>query len=799
MPTPWKNPLKTDAGTGTTGTAVMVCCLLLGFLAGAFLPASGTAAAAVAVPDDLPADRIDDFMAGLSDEQVRRLLIDTLKKEAEREAAAAAPPPPAGLAGFVDKLRNLAGRLQERVETLRRGGGDTPAELSGVFTFLGVGERGRGVWHAIWTSAAVFAGAFLISGLLRLYSHRARRNIEATPPAGWTGKLGTLLVEALLELMQLVLFALATLAIYYIVLDRTAGQRVLVATYLAAFLAVLVIRLILHFLLAPGKPHLRLLPLGDAAARYLYRGLMAVTILTTFGLLTCGVFRLAGASEASHFLAVSVVAAVIGVMLTWMILARRREVAAVLTSGLPEGSLRARLAARWHHFAVAGVGLLWASATANRLLGYGAQNNGLKTLLLVGLYFLLDWLLKQVLEAAFGLAQKADHTPVPVSAGAAAAAEVPVETAEKDDAPPGDAPIVKVDIHRMKTVIRTGLRIALAALIAFWILQLWGVELTVGRAVARAAFNILIAVLICYVLWEITRAAIQRRLKTEMPDDDEEEREEGGVGGSRVGTLLLLLRKFMLAVIVVLATLIILSSIGVNIGPLIAGAGVVGLAIGFGSQTLVKDIIAGMFFLIDDAFRVGDYIEIGGTKGLVERISLRSMQLRHPRGMVNTIPFGDIGIVTNYSRDYIITKLDFRVRYDADVEKIRKIIKKNVYQKIMDNPELASKLLGKIKSQGVREMDDSAMIMRVKYKTPPGEQFVIRREVYRLMQEAFRKEGIEFAHRNVTVYLPPEVAKAIEEGKDLPQGELLDAVGAAAGAAVIQQETEEQKRKKPAG
>jgi small-conductance mechanosensitive channel len=811
MQTPWKNPLITDDGAGNARIAVMVCCLLLGFLAGAFLPATGAAAAtqpppeknpgaaAVAVPEDLPADRIDDFMAGLSDEQVRRVLIDTLKREAEREAAAAAPPPLEGLAGYVDRLRKLANRLQERVEMLRSGGQETPAELSGVFTLLGIGERGQGVWHAIWTSAAVFAGAFLVSGLLRLYSRRARRRIEATPPAGWTGKLGALLIEALLEILQLVLFALATLAIYYVFLDRTTGQRVLLATYLAAFLAVLAMRLVLHFLLAPGKPHLRLLPFGDAAARYLYGWLMAVTILATFGLLTCGVVRLAGASEASHFLSVFIVSIGIAVMLTWMILARRREVAKLLTSELPEGSLRARLAARWHHFAIAGVALLLVSATINRLLGYGAQGTGVKTLLLIGLYFLLDWLLKQVLEVAFGMAKTPDAPSRVLQSAGAAVAEETLEPGPSEARDPQettsdpDAPVIKVDIARMKTVIRTGLRIALAALIAFWILQLWGVELTVGRAVARAAFNILIVVLICYVLWEVTSAAIQRRLKQEIPDDDEE-REEGGTGGSRIGTLLLLLRKFMLVVFVVLATLIILSSIGVDIGPLIAGAGVVGLAIGFGAQTLVKDIIAGMFFLIDDAFRVGDYIEVGGTKGMVERISLRSMQLRHPRGMVNTIPFGDIGIVTNYSRDYIITKLDFRVRYDADVDKIRKIIKKKVYQKIMDDPELAPKLLGKIKSQGVREMDDSAMIMRVKYKTPPGEQFVIRREVYRLMQEAFRKEGIEFAHRNVTVYLPPEVAKKIEEGKELTKEELLDAVGAASGAAVMQQETEDAKK-----
>jgi small-conductance mechanosensitive channel len=230
----------------------------------------------------------------------------------------------------------------------------------------------------------------------------------------------------------------------------------------------------------------------------------------------------------------------------------------------------------------------------------------------------------------------------------------------------------------------------------------------------------------------------------------------------------------------------------VNIGPLIAGAGVIGLAIGFGAQTLVKDIISGLFFLIDDAFRVGDYIQVSGTKGMVEHISIRSFKLRHPRGMVNTIPFGSISTITNFSRDYIISKLDFRVRYDADVEKIRKIIKNKVYKKIMKNEDLAPKLLGKIKSQGVREMDDSAMLMRVKFKTIPGEQFMIRKEVYRLMQEAFKEEGIEFAHRNVTVYLPPEVQKLAEKYPEVGQ-EIVKA-GAAAGAATVQAEEEAAKK-----
>jgi small-conductance mechanosensitive channel len=133
-----------------------------------------------------------------------------------------------------------------------------------------------------------------------------------------------------------------------------------------------------------------------------------------------------------------------------------------------------------------------------------------------------------------------------------------------------------------------------------------------------------------------------------------------------------------------------------------------------------------------------------------------------------------MGTVTNMSRDYIITKLDFRVRYDTNVDKVRKIIKK-INKAISKDPEMGPNLLDKVKSQGVRELDDSAMIMRLKFKTIPGGQFVIRREVYRMIQESFRENGIEFAHRNVTVYMPPEA--------EAPATEKAGAAGAAAAAA----------------
>jgi small-conductance mechanosensitive channel len=340
----------------------------------------------------------------------------------------------------------------------------------------------------------------------------------------------------------------------------------------------------------------------------------------------------------------------------------------------------------------------------------------------------------------------------------------------------------------------------LAALLFFIVLGLWGIDLPLGRIFAADALKIIMIVIIGFVVWEFAKSRIDRKLKEEMPDTDEE-MEEGGAGGSRIGTLLMLLRKFILAIMVVMVSLIVLSGLGVNIGPLIAGAGVIGLAIGFGAQTLVKDIISGIFFLIDDAFRVGDFIETAGTKGMVEHISLRSLRLRHPRGPVHTIPFGGMGTVTNNSRDYIISKLDFRVRYDTDVNKVRKIIKK-INKKIQQDEEMGPVMLDKIKSQGVRELDDSAMIMRVKFKTIPGEQFVVRREVFRLMQESFRENGIEFAHRNVTVYLPPEDQGTGTEdgtGKDSfpDQRQKLAETAAAAGAAAIQAEEDAMKKAGP--
>jgi small-conductance mechanosensitive channel len=542
--------------------------------------------------------------------------------------------------------------------------------------------------------------------------------------------------------------------------------------------------------MSPAAPALRLLPLEDRDAKFLYRWIVRISLVAAILITPSLIFMRVGRSQELFnlfFIASGLSVVILMVVMIWQ---SRQRVAEAICAESSDGtgadaSLRAKFARTWHYFAilyVAGSGSFW---LINVFLGSkGAILNLIGSLFLIPIFIGLDQWVQRLLKMASG------ELPEVIDLSG----DDETETAEE---PPQDK---KSDIKHFAPFIRKAFRVLLVASLFIIILSLWGIDLSFARIFTRGALSIVVALLLGFVAWELIKARIDRKLKEEMPDSDEE-MEEGGAGGSRTGTLLMLLRKFVLVVMLVMVSLIILSSIGVNIGPLIAGAGVIGLAIGFGAQTLVKDIISGIFFLIDDAFRVGDFIEVGGTKGSVEHISLRSLRLRNPRGPVHTIPFGSMGTVTNNSRDYIITKLDFRVRYDTDVDKVRKIIKK-INIEIENDEEMGPVMLDKIKSQGVRELDDSAMIMRVKFKTIPGEQFVVRREVFRMMKEAFAANGIEFAHRNVTVYLPQDENQAASaegpgEDKDsaapaaAPDKKVLEA---AAGAAAAAFQAEEEKK-----
>lgn len=322
--------------------------------------------------------------------------------------------------------------------------------------------------------------------------------------------------------------------------------------------------------------------------------------------------------------------------------------------------------------------------------------------------------------------------------------------------------------YRLSTFQGLARRVAgiLAFLVgAYSLVLVWAPEASwMKTTAAERAFDVIVILFLGYIVYHTARIWIDSKIDDEVGDVPEAELgDEGGHGGaSRLATLLPLFRGVILAVVVVSIILIVLLELGVNVSPLFAGAGVVGLAVGFGSQTLVRDIFSGAFFLLDDAFRKGEYIDIGDVKGTVEKISVRSFQLRHHLGALHTIPFGEIKVLTNYSRDWVMMKLPLRVTYDTDVEKVRKLIKK-LGQELLTDPVIGDSFMQPLKSQGVIEMQDSAMIIRVKFMTKPGDQWLIRKRVYQDIRELFAREGIKFAHREVTVRL------AEDQVEDMPQ------------------------------
>ena len=336
-------------------------------------------------------------------------------------------------------------------------------------------------------------------------------------------------------------------------------------------------------------------------------------------------------------------------------------------------------------------------------------------------------------------------------------------------------------------------RIPIVVALVLGLAKLWGLDLHnlasqgVGAQLAGSVIQSFIILLIAYALWEAVSIAAERQIAIDRVlsggDEQEEQEGEGGTGGTRLGTLTPLLRGVAHFFIALLSGLAILGEMGVNITPLLAGAGVIGLAIGFGAQTLVRDVLSGFFFLLDDAFRKGEYINLSDVAGTVESISIRSMQLRHHNGPLHTIPFGEIKFLTNYSRDWVMMKLPLRVTYDTDVEKLRKMIKK-LGQEMLADPELGPKFLQPLKSQGVIQMEDSAMIVRVKFMTRPGDQWGLRTKVFAKLRELFEREGIKFAHKEVTVRIASDPK---DEGVE-PDEHQRRLAAAAAARSVTEQE-----------
>ncbi len=360
----------------------------------------------------------------------------------------------------------------------------------------------------------------------------------------------------------------------------------------------------------------------------------------------------------------------------------------------------------------------------------------------------------------------------------------------------GEGPVAEQAYAATKAAYKRIGRVLLVGVGLAVIGRSWGISpemlANAGAAglVVGAFFDVSFVLALGYLSWEVSTLLINRRLSDEMTSkgltpEAAGAGEVGGAGASRLSTVLPLFRLILQVAIVVVFGLVALSELGIDTTPLLAGAGIAGLAIGFGAQKLVSDVVSGAFFLIDDAFRMGEYVEMGETKGTVEKISVRSMQLRHHRGPVFTVPYGEIQFLKNYSRDWGIMKLPFMFPFDTDQERVRKIFKK-IGQELLEHPEFGEYFIQPFKSQGVVSIDDVGMLIRGKFMAKPGKQFEIRKEVYKRVHAALEEAGIPFARREVRVAIPN-----LESAGNLTEEQKTQIAGAASAAA--QQSADEQK------
>lgn len=305
-------------------------------------------------------------------------------------------------------------------------------------------------------------------------------------------------------------------------------------------------------------------------------------------------------------------------------------------------------------------------------------------------------------------------------------------------------------VQRSLVIVATVMMVAI--LLRVWAVEVLGLltEEQLDRVV-RALRSVFLVLLSGYILYEAARTWARARfgVDTAVAGPASEEAEDY-TPRSRLSTIIPFLMGSLLVGVVIVAVLLGLSDLGFNTAPILAGAGIFGLAISFGSQALIRDIVSGIFYMIDDAFRVGEYIETGRLKGTVEKIMLRSLRVRHQNGQFHTIPYGQLGAVTNYSRDWSTIKFNLSLSRESDLEKVRKTAKK-CGQALLLDPEFGQDFILPLKLQGVAAIQENALICRFKFTVRPLRPAYIQREALKRLHAALVEAGVEFATHTVKV------------------------------------------------
>lgn len=708
-----------------------------------------------AAPDAVAKAPLDSLLEVLKDDDAREALIADLEKSLDASGNPAGDENPAieTITAAADAEGVSVGRQIALIT--QQIGQDTVSTLSSFWTAI---EGGGGVFSGLSGSElsvlldalpgllvviAITVVLFLVLRYLArgLYARMGRTAENVGIFRSIDLFLGSNLLDAFI-----VIVAWAAGYLITILAVGEAGQiGIRQSMYLNAFLLVEMTKVIIRSFLSPVASGLRLVPVGDAAAKSLTRYLSVVVSLLGYGqLLVVPIVN-----QSVNVAAGAGVSALLSVMvllyLVYIVLRRRKAVTRWLQSEAdpveataaegvdPATIAKARrgfiarilhgLAGIWHWVALTYIAVMFivlmtqpADVTLEAIVGSG------KILAAIIIAALLSGWLAQAVHRGISL-------PDDVNA---------------------KLPLLERRINTFVPRAFSTLRLFLLICVLFFTLDVIGMidmrswlEGQVGLAVTKALISVGLILTVAFGIWLALTSFVDYKLNPEY----------GAVPTSRETTLLTLLRNAATIALIILTLMFVLSEIGLDIGPLLASAGVLGLAIGFGAQKMVQDIITGVFIQFENVINVGDVITVGGTTGTVEKLSVRSVSLRDVQGVFHMIPFSTVDVVSNYMRGFAYTVCDMGIAYRENVEEAKQAMF-DAYDRMMENePEIANSIMGELEWFGVQSLGDSAVVLRVRIKTDPGKQWGIGRMYNGYLKTVFDERGIEIPFPQQTIWL----------------------------------------------
>ncbi|WP_435099694.1 mechanosensitive ion channel domain-containing protein [Arhodomonas sp. AD133] len=688
----------------------------------AFVSLASTAPRAIAQTQPLAdnaAETAEDESRGEALQRLRQRIADPEEREQllrqidalialRSETANGEPVEPEGmLERAMAGVDDLAARLS-RFLVLIEAVPELPGWLAGVLTEADARTRWLDRAVSLLTSLAVGLGLFVavllgVRGSIRTAHSRARAD---WPQAAPLARALVMLLPAAVAFAGVLVFTRAFLG--------PGPVSVLAVALAGAFALSQALLGAAGECLAPrvGRP---LPSVDDPVGANTLRWLRIVGVFTICGLVATAAADELGVAPDTVDALQQLVALIVVLALAAAILRFRSPVAAFVRRDAPAGGVRERLSRLWHVIVlVLLAGLYIANFVGGANGATGMLASLATTLVVLVVTLLLDSRLKRGIDRFV------------------------------------DGGITRMQHYRSALKHSVSALVYVLGLLA--LLQTWGVPLVHwlrtpgGRSASVGVLSVILILVLAVLALELATAITERALQ----------RQQGvgpyGAGNARRQTLLPLVRNIIRITVITVAGLMILAQLGVNIAPLLAGAGVIGLAVGFGAQTLVKDVITGFFMLVEDTVSAGDWVDLGsGHSGEVESLSIRSVRLRDLEGNVHTVPFGDVGTVVNMTRLYSYALIDVRVGYREDVDRVIELLGETA--RIMrDDDRWGAKLISDIEIFGLQELNESWVGVRVRLKTRPGDQWQVRREFFRRTKLAFEQAGIDMPYPQRTLH-----------------------------------------------